>query len=112
MGLYDNRLVYGQQRVLIMWKRLILPNGSSLSLGDGMPGTDAAGAAGLRDQVNNHYIGTFANALLLSVVGAGLQLSQNPSLARTSVGRPRRASWGRRSVSSSGRSRPNSFAGA
>ena len=55
VGLYDHHIVYGQERVLITWKRLILPNGSSLSLKDGMPGTDAIGAAGFHDQVNNHY---------------------------------------------------------
>src|SRR5207253_1828497 len=44
VGLYDHHIVYGQERVLVTWKRLLLPNGSSLSLGDGMPGTDALGA--------------------------------------------------------------------
>jgi len=36
-------------------KRLVLPNGSSLNLGDGMPGTDALGGAGSHDEVNHHY---------------------------------------------------------
>jgi hypothetical protein len=44
VGLYDHKIVYGQERVLITWQRLILPSGSSLSLKDGMPGTDALGA--------------------------------------------------------------------
>ena len=35
VGFYDHHVVYGQQRVLITWKRLILPDGSSLSLTDG-----------------------------------------------------------------------------
>jgi type IV secretion system protein TrbI len=39
-GLYGHHIAYGQQRVLITWKRLILPDGSSLSLRDGMPGAD------------------------------------------------------------------------
>jgi type IV secretory pathway VirB10-like protein len=30
----------GQERVLVTWKRLIFPDGTSLSLKDGMPGTD------------------------------------------------------------------------
>ena len=53
VGLYDHRIVYGQERVLITWTRLILLSASSLSLKDGMPGTDALGAAGFHDQVNN-----------------------------------------------------------
>src|SRR5438128_8290626 len=76
VGLYDHRIVYGQERVLITWKRLILPDGSSLSLKEGMPGTDALGAAGFHDQVNNHYFRIFGNALLLSLISAGVQLSQ------------------------------------
>jgi len=78
VGLYDHHVVYGQQRVLITWKRLVFPNGSSLGLGDGMPGSDAIGAAGAGDQVNNHYLKIFGNALLLSVISAGVQLSQGP----------------------------------
>ena len=39
IGLYDHQVAYGQERVLVTWKRVIFPNGSSLSLKDGMPGT-------------------------------------------------------------------------
>jgi type IV secretion system protein VirB10 len=86
VGLYDHKIVYGQERVLITWKRLILPSGSSLSLKDGMPGTDALGAAGFHDQVNNHYLRIFGNALLLSVISAGVQLSQVPDFGRDNRG--------------------------
>lgn len=82
VGLYDHHIVYGQERVLITWKRLILPNGASLSLKDGMPGTDALGAGGFHDQVNNHYLRIFGNALLLSIISAGVQLSQIPEFGR------------------------------
>ncbi len=82
VGLYDHHIVSGQQRILITWKRLLLPNGSSLSLRDGMPGTDALGAAGFADQVNNHYIRTFGTALLMSVISAGVQLSQIPEFGQ------------------------------
>jgi type IV secretion system protein TrbI len=82
VGFYDHRIVYGQERVLITWKRLVLPNGSSLSLGDGMPGTDALGAAGFHDEVNNHYVRVFGNALLLSIISAGVQLSQIPEFGQ------------------------------
>jgi len=83
VGLYDHKTVYGQERVLITWKRLILPNGASLSLKDGMPGTDALGAAGFHDEVNNHYLRIFGNALLLSVISAGVQLSQVPDFGQS-----------------------------
>src|SRR2546425_11433716 len=44
-GLYDHRIVYGRERVLITWTRLILLSASSLSLKDGMPGTEALRSA-------------------------------------------------------------------
>ena len=75
VGLYDNGVSMGQERVLIAWNRIIYPDGSSLDLGL-MPGADQGGHAGFTDQVNNHYIKVFGNALLLSLFSAGIQLSQ------------------------------------
>ena len=75
IGSYDNRIAWGQKRVLMAWNRLILPDGSSLDL-QGMPGTDLAAMAGVRDKVNNHFVRTFGSAILLSAVTAGVQLSQ------------------------------------
>ncbi len=86
VGLYDHHIAYGQQRVLITWKRLILPDGSSLSLRDGMPGADAGGAAGFNDQVNNHYLRIFGHALLMSAISAGVQLSQVPQYGQNFQG--------------------------
>jgi len=86
IGLYDHQVAYGQERVLVTWRRVIFPNGSSLSLKDGMPGTDATGAAGFKDQVNHHLIRVFGNALLLSIISAGVQLSQIPDFGRGFAG--------------------------
>jgi type IV secretory pathway VirB10-like protein len=41
-----------------------------------MPGADQSGYAGFNDQVDNHYVRIFGNALMLSVIAAGAQLSQ------------------------------------
>jgi len=54
LGSYDNMISWGQSRVLLVWHRLIFPNGKSIFL-DGMPGTDLKGSSGLKDKVNNHY---------------------------------------------------------
>ena len=70
-GIYDSRIVYGQERVLIAWNRLIFPDGSSISLG-AMPGADIGGMAGLNDQVNNHYLRIFGSALMMSLVSGGM----------------------------------------
>ena len=86
IGFYDHQVAYGQERVLVTWKRVIFPNGASLSLKDGMPGTDPTGAAGFEDQVNHHLVRIFGNALLLSIISAGVQLSQIPSFGQGFTG--------------------------
>jgi type IV secretion system protein TrbI len=74
-GVYDSSIVYGQQRVLIGWQRLIFPDGKTLNL-SAMPGTDVSGYAGFQDEVENHYSRVFGSALLMSMISAGLRLSQ------------------------------------
>jgi type IV secretion system protein VirB10 len=74
-GLYDSQIVYGQSRVLIVWRRIIYPNGKSINL-EGMPGIDMSGYAGFHDQVNNHYLKLFGSVILMSAMSAGAQLSQ------------------------------------
>jgi len=78
IGMYDSRVSYGQQRVLIAWHRIVFPDASTLTL-DSMPGIDAAGYAGFTDYVNNHYLRLFGSAFMLSIISAGYQLSQPDS---------------------------------
>ena len=75
IGRYDDQIALGQSRVRIAWTRLILPDGRSLSL-PGLPTQDLRGATGLRDRVDNHYGRLYGQAMLLSIIGAGAQLSQ------------------------------------
>jgi type IV secretory pathway VirB10-like protein len=75
IGKYDSRIVYGQERVLIVWTRLVMPNGKSLSL-EGMPGTDLSGYAGLSDKVNNHWGRILSGVIFSSLLGAGAQLAE------------------------------------
>jgi type IV secretion system protein TrbI len=58
-----------------VWRRVIFPDGSSLSLG-GFEGDDSQGAAGFRDQVDNHWVRIFSGALLTSLFAAGIEISQ------------------------------------
>jgi type IV secretion system protein VirB10 len=76
VGTYSSEVAYGQARVLVAWQRIVFPDGKALDLG-AMPGADSAGYAGFNDQVNNHYVRTFASALLMSAVTAGITLSQD-----------------------------------
>ncbi|HCR3985092.1 TPA: conjugal transfer protein TrbI [Kluyvera ascorbata] len=75
VGTYDSGVTLGQTRALAVWRRIIYPDGSSISI-DNMPGTDMGGYAGFNDKVDNHYVRIFGSGLLLSVFSAGIQLSQ------------------------------------
>ncbi len=75
VGTYDSTVGYGEKRLLVAWKRLILPDGSSFDLG-AMPGADSAGYAGFKDRVNTHFAKAMSSALMVSLFSAGIQLSQ------------------------------------
>jgi type IV secretion system protein VirB10 len=66
IGTYDSGVTYGDRRLVLVWNRLILPNGWSINL-QGMQGADPAGAAGLRDRTDNH-LGRLAGAVALSAI--------------------------------------------
>lgn len=70
-GVYDSRVIYGQERVLVAWNRVVFPDGSSITLG-AMPGSDMAGNAGYTDEVNNHYFRIFGSAVLISLMSGGM----------------------------------------
>jgi type IV secretory pathway VirB10-like protein len=74
VGEYDSKVAYGQERALIIWSRMILPNGHSICL-EGMPGVDLSGYAGLKDKVNNHYAKLLTGVVLGSIIGAGAQVA-------------------------------------
>ena len=78
VGEYDSRISYGQERVLIVWTRLIFPNGRSITL-EGMPGVDMSGYSGLTDQVNNHYLKLLGGVVFSSLLGASAQLAEGRS---------------------------------
>ncbi|GAM97340.1 conjugative transfer protein TrbI [alpha proteobacterium U9-1i] len=81
IGTYDADNSYGEQRVLVVWNRLIMPNGWSIAL-RGMPGTDATGAAGLHGDVDAH-LGRIAVASLISgVLGVTANESQDDNSSR------------------------------
>jgi len=60
----------GQQRLAVVFHRLIRPDGSSVSL-DQFQGLSQIGETGLRDQVNHHYLQIFGASLAIGAV-AGL----------------------------------------
>jgi type IV secretion system protein TrbI len=74
IGAYDSKVAYAQERVLIVWTRLIFPNGDSIDL-EGMDGVDLSGYAGLTDKVNNHWTKIIAGVVLSSVLSAGSKVA-------------------------------------
>ncbi|MGP8437792.1 TrbI/VirB10 family protein [Paraburkholderia fungorum] len=78
LGTYDSQVAYGQERTLVVWNRLIFPDGSSINI-QGMPGEDNAGNAGFDANVNNHYAKVFGGALLMAAFSSGISLSQKQS---------------------------------
>lgn len=69
IGAYDSQVAFGQSRILLVWTRLIMPNGNSIVL-ERQSGADAAGSSGLEDDVDNHWkelLGAAALSTLLAV---------------------------------------------
>lgn len=73
IGDYDSNVAFGQKRAFLTWKRLVLPDGSSVDLGD-MPATDAAGYSGLEDKVDFHEWRLLKGVLLSSLLGVGSEV--------------------------------------
>ena len=74
IGRYDSKIGFGQRRAMLVWHRLVFPNGSSIELGD-MPATDRAGFAGLEDRVDFHTWQLISGVALSSMLGVGTELS-------------------------------------
>jgi type IV secretion system protein VirB10 len=84
VGDYDSHVGFGQQRVLLVWNRLLLPDGSSVDLGE-MPATDASGHSGLADGVDLHEWRLAKGVVLSSLLGIGSELGlggEDPALVR------------------------------
>lgn len=74
IGKYDSVVAFGQRRALVIWQRLILPDGSSVRL-DNMPATDAAGYSGLADKVDFHTWTLLKGVAIATLLGVGSELS-------------------------------------
>ncbi len=78
VGSYASDMAYGQSRVMVVWQRIIFPDGKTLDIG-AMSGADSAGYAGFNDQLDNHYLRVFGSAILMSGISAGVSIAQNNS---------------------------------
>jgi len=74
IGKYDSVVAFGQKRALVVWQRLILPDGTSVLI-DNLPATDESGYAGLEDEVDFHTWQLLKGIGLATLIGVGTELS-------------------------------------
>jgi len=74
IGSYDSVVAFGQKRALIVWQRIVLPDGSSLRI-DNVPATDSSGYAGLQDKVDFHTWALLKGVALATLLGVGSELT-------------------------------------
>ncbi|MBZ9683917.1 TrbI/VirB10 family protein [Mesorhizobium sp. CO1-1-2] len=76
IGQYDSQIAFGQSRVMLVWTRLILPDGSSIVM-ERQQGADPSGFAGLEDDVDHHWGQMFRAAALSTLLGIGTSLGSS-----------------------------------
>ena len=74
IGTYDSVIAFGHSRALLVWQRIILPDGSSVEI-DNLPATDTAGYAGLEDEVDHHTWRLIKGIALATLLGVGTELN-------------------------------------
>ena len=74
IGQYRSGVAMGQTRAFVVWSRILTPDGVSIDIGS--PAADDLGRGGLTGETNEHFFKRFGAAILLSVMGAGLEAVQ------------------------------------
>ena len=100
IGQYDAQVAFGQSRALLVWNRIVMPNGRSIVL-QRQPGADPEGYAGLEDQVDNHWGSLFKAALLSTILSVGSEAGTSSNSQNGLVDSIRRGSSD--SISQTGR---------
>ena len=93
IGKYDSVVAYGQERALLVWQRIIRPDGSSIVI-DNLPATDTAGYAGLSDAVDLHTWKLLKGIGLATVLGVGSSLAFGSGSGDSDIIRALRESTG------------------
>lgn len=70
IGSYDSVVAFGQSRALVVWQRIIMPNGSSIQI-DNLPASDTSGYAGLEDDVDYHTWTLLKGIAMSTLLGVG-----------------------------------------
>lgn len=74
IGTYDSVVAFGQRRALVVWQRIVFPDGRSLRI-DNVSATDGAGYAGLADGVDFHTWTLLKGVVISTLLGVGSNLT-------------------------------------
>lgn len=83
LGEYQSDLNHGQNRALVQWHRLMLPDGVMIDVDS--PSTDALGRAGVKGKVNSHFLARFGGSILQSVLDIGVQVAARKAAGDTVI---------------------------
>jgi type IV secretory pathway VirB10-like protein len=75
IGRYQSEISFGQSRALLLWDRILFPDGRSIRISE--PATDESGAAGLSDKTDDHWDRVLAAAGLATILGIGAELGKD-----------------------------------
>ena len=73
IGEYRSDAAPGHKRALVIWNRLIRPDGTEIALGS--PAADELGRSGVAAQVNTHFLERFSGAILQSALDVGVNIA-------------------------------------
>lgn len=86
IGDYGSDTQRGQNRAVILWSRLIRPDGVTIAIGS--PAADPVGRGGVRADVNTHFLERFSGAILQSVLDLGVTMAGRGSRSPVIVALP------------------------
>lgn len=75
---------FGQNRLAVVFHRLIMPDGYSVSL-DQFQGMNQIGETGLRDKVNHHYMQVFGISLAIGAIAGLAQADTHSGIYQSSA---------------------------
>ncbi len=86
IGEYGADTARGQKRAVILWSRLIRPDGVTIAIGS--PAADPEGRGGVKADVDTHFLERFSGAILQSALDVGVALAARNSRSPVIVALP------------------------
>lgn len=83
IGEYKADVARGQSRALVVWTRLVRPDGVIIALES--PSADPLGRAGIKGSVNTHFFERFGGAILQSALDVGVGLATRNAYGGTVI---------------------------